>query len=330
MTEQQPSSGSLALPHRLRRDGAYLVAHLRPSALKAGVVRHRHGLIGLLLTVAGGSLWGINATVSKVLMSDYGASPIWIACVREVAAGLIFLAVALAADRHNVADAVRDVSSWPWFIAIALTTVLLVQVSYLSAIKWTNSGTATVLQSLSLIFVLVWVCARQRRRPRWPETVGVLLAFAGTALIATEGDLTTLRLPLAGLLWGLADALGTAAMAVLPPRMIAKWGNFLVNGLAFLISGLILVPVVRPWSQIPSFDARGWALMAFTVIGGTFGAYWLYLAGMMRIGSMRATMLGTAEPVMATVSSVVWLGAVFAPTDLAGFALILAMVFLIH
>ncbi len=294
------------------------------------MVRHRHGLIGLLLTVLGGCLWGINATVSKVLMSDYAASPMWIACVREVAAGLIFLAVALCQDARRVAAAVTDKRSWPWFVAISLTTVLLVQVSYLSAIKWTNSGTATVLQSLNLLFVLVWVCAREHRRPRWPETLGVILAFIGTMLIATGGDITSLKLPLAGLLWGLADAFGTAAMAVLPVKMIEKWGNFIVNGLAFLLSGLILLPIVRPWADVPAFDARGWALVAFTIIGGTFGAYWLYLAGMMRVGSMRATMLGTAEPVMATISSVVWLGAVFAPTDLAGFALILTMVLLIH
>lgn len=208
--------------------------------------------------------------------------------------------------------------------------MLLVQISYLSAIKWTNSGTATVLQSLNLLFVLVWVCAHERRWPRRAETVGVILAFVGTVLIATGGRLTTLRLPLPGLLWGLCDAFGTAAMAIMPQKMIARWGNFIVNGLAFIISGLILLPFVRPWESVPAFDARGWAMIVYTIVGGTFGAYWLYMAGVMRIGSMRATMLGTSEPVMATVTSVLWLGQVFSSTDLLGFVLILTMVFLIH
>jgi drug/metabolite transporter (DMT)-like permease len=39
-------------------------------------------------------------------------------------------------------------------------------------------------------------------------------------------------------------------------------------------------------------------------------------------------MLGTSEPVMATISSVVWLGAVFTPMDLLGFLMIIVMVFL--
>ena len=39
-------------------------------------------------------------------------------------------------------------------------------------------------------------------------------------------------------------------------------------------------------------------------------------------------MLGTAEPLVAMISSVVWLGTSFSPADLAGFAMIIAMVFL--
>jgi drug/metabolite transporter (DMT)-like permease len=41
-------------------------------------------------------------------------------------------------------------------------------------------------------------------------------------------------------------------------------------------------------------------------------------------------MLGTSEPVMATISAVAWTDAVFEPTDLVGFVMILIMVFLVR
>ena len=44
--------------------------------------------------------------------------------------------------------------------------------------------------------------------------------------------------------------------------------------IAFLISGLVLLPFVRPWATAPQLDWLGVGLMAFTVIGGTFGAEW--------------------------------------------------------
>ena len=208
--------------------------------------------------------------------------------------------------------------------------MLLVQVAYLESINWTNSGTATVLQSLNLLFVLGVVCLRGRRLPGAREGIGVALAFAGTVLIATGGDFTTLKLPLVGLIWGAINAASTAAMVFLPVKLIERWGNFTVNGIAFLISGLVLLPFVRPWATAPQLDWLGVGLMAFTVIGGTFGAFWLYMAGVVRVGSMRATMLGTSEPVMATISAVAWTDAVFEPTDLVGFVMILIMVFLVR
>ena len=42
-------------------------------------------IIGIAMTLCGGVLWGVNATVSKILMGTYHASPLWIACVRELA-----------------------------------------------------------------------------------------------------------------------------------------------------------------------------------------------------------------------------------------------------
>ena len=44
---------------------------------------------------------------------------------------------------------------------------------------------------------------------------------------------------------------------------------------------------------------------------------------------MRASLLATSEPVAATVTSVLVMGVQFAAADLAGFALVLAMMFLV-
>lgn len=287
-------------------------------------------LVGGGLALAGGVLWGVNATVSKILMGSYGADPLWIACVRELLAGVIFLVCSGLFTPDKLMGALKDRGSYPRLLICSLTCVLMVQVSYLKAIDWTNSGTATVLQTLNLLVVLAFVCVMGRRLPGKRESVGVALAFVGTVLIATGGDLTQLSLPLPGLLWGLADAVGTSMMTILPIALMARWGNFTVNGIMFMISGILLLPFVKPWATAPALDWVGVALMAFTVIGGTFGAFWLFLAGTQKCGAMRATMLGTSEPVTATISGVLFAGAVFTPTDLAGFAMIIIMVFLVR
>lgn len=56
--------------------------------------------------------------------------------------------------------------------------------------------------------------------------------------------------------------------------------------------------------------------------------YLLYMQGVKEIGSVRVSLIGTVEPLSVTVLSVIVLGTVVTPTDLIGFALIIAMVFL--
>ncbi|WP_163146849.1 DMT family transporter [Bifidobacterium ramosum] len=287
-------------------------------------------LIGIGLVLAGGIMWGTNATVSKVLMGTYHADPFWLACIRELFAGALFLAVAAAREPKQLRGAIRDHRSYPQLVVCSLVCVLITQVAYLSSIDWTNSGTATVLQSLNLLVVLAYVCIHGRRLPALREGIGVALAFVGTVLIATGGDLTTLKLPLMGLFWGAINALATGGLSILPAKLMTKWGNLTVNGIMFVISGAILLPIVQPWANSPALDWVGVLLMVYTVVCGTFGGYGLFLAGVLRIGSMRATMLGTSEPLAATVSAVLVTGAVFSMTDLVGFAMIIIMVFLVR
>ena len=47
----------------------------------------RRMMAGIACTLVGGVLWGVNGSVSKILMEQYDASPMWVACVREIFAG---------------------------------------------------------------------------------------------------------------------------------------------------------------------------------------------------------------------------------------------------
>ena len=49
------------------------------------------------------------------------------------------------------------------------------------------------------------------------------------------------------------------------------------------------------------------------------------MQGVHEIGSLKTAMLSTVEPISATVLSALWIGVVFSPTDLLGFAMIIIM-----
>ena len=285
---------------------------------------------GIVATLVGGTFWGLNGTVSKWLMDTYAIDPLWLVCLRELTACWLFLAAAAATaqGREQLTGVLRSPRGLAQVLGVSLGAILFSQVAYLEAIDWTNSATATIMQSLGMVLVLAYVCVRMRRQPRRRELLGVALALVGTYLVATGGNPGQLNLPPEGLAWGLGCAAAAACLSILPAAPMARWGNFTVNGLAFLVSGVLLSLWYRPWDHMPALDGVAVAVLALCVVVGTFGAYALYLQGVKDAGSMRASLLGTIEPVTATIATVAWLGTSFSPAEAVGFALIIVMVYL--
>lgn len=283
---------------------------------------------GVACTLVGGMLWGLSGTCSKILMGAWGIEPLWLVCVRQVLAGVLLLAMALVRNPRVVSDLARRRRDVLQLLASALLGMFLNSCCYLYAVDLTDSGTATILQSLSIPMVLVYVCLRNRRAPRRRELAGLVLALAGVYLVATHGDLGALHISPAGLAFGIGCATGAAVVAVLSRRLLAEYGSMAIVGMEMVIVGGSLCVAVRPWESMPAFDAGGWGLLAFTVVAGTVLAYGLFFQGVKNLGAYKANLLGTVEPVTATVASVLLTGTAFVPAELAGFAAILVMVFL--
>lgn len=284
--------------------------------------------LGVAMTLLGGMAWGFSGTCSKFLMETYGVDPLWLVAVRQLFASFIFLAVSFARNRNFLGEIVADKRSVARILVAALCGTMLNSISYLKAVDATDSGTATVLQTLSIVIVLAYVCISLRRPPRKRELLGMALALGGTLLIATHGDFSGLHMPADGLFWGLMCAAGAAVMSIVAKPVLARYGSLPVNGVQMLVVGVVLAIFVQPWNNIPSLDLEGIIFLIITIVVGTFCAYALYFKGVGILGAYKAGLLGTIEPVTATVASVLWLGASFSGAELIGFAMIIVMVFL--
>ena len=176
-------------------------------------------------------------------------------------------------ERDRLIAAVRDPKTLLGIVLFAIFGILLTQYSYLTAISLTNAGTSTVMERLGLVLLTILVCAMARRLPHVREVVGVLLAVAGTFLIATKGSFDGLAIPPEALVWGFLLACGFVGYTLLPEKLLAKWGSFIVTGLAMLVAGVIICAVEQPWSVPVEFAGMVAALAAMVVLPGTFLAY---------------------------------------------------------
>ncbi len=303
--------------------------HRRASRERSNAVRDRRALGGVLATLFGGLFWGFSGTCADFLFENYAVDTLWLMCMRQLVSGLLFLAIILMHDRERLVALLTNRRHMLLMVVFSASGVLLNQLGYLMAIRITNAGTATVLQCLQLVIIMVYACITSRRAPRKRELMGVVLALVGTYLLATGGDPSTMAIPPEGLAIGLLAAVGAACMSIIPTRtLLPAYGASVVTGTGMLMSGIVTTAFIQPWAHMPALDTMGWGAFFVLAAVGSCLAYSLYMHGVKEIGSMRASLIGTVEPVSAAVTSVLVLGTVFTGTDVVGFACIILMVFL--
>lgn len=303
--------------------------------------------IGIASTLVGAALWGFSGTCSQFLLENYAISSLFITMVRMLGAGALFIAVIAVRYRAQARGMLADRHARRRLLLFGIAGLYLCQLTYVIAIGYTNAGTATVMQSLNIVMIMIVSCMLARRLPRRPEVTGLVLAIVATAVIATQGDLGTLSLSGAALFWGFATAATAAAYSMLSTPLSRGWGSFVTTGLGMFAGGVagaavwiaaFFVPGIDTVASagnamgtalIPELDAVGVGALVVIIVVGTFGAFFLYLHGMALVGAVQGSQLGAIEPVSATVCSAALVGTSFSSWDWIGLALMVGTILLV-
>ena len=287
-----------------------------------------NSLKGFLLTIVAGIAWGLSGTSGQYLMA-HGISALVLTNLRLLIAGGALMILSYTTDKNKMKAFLRDKESLLSLLVFALIGLFLNQVAYLTAIEETNAGTATVLQYVCPVGILVYSCIKDRVAPTFAEIASIFLAIGGTYLIATHGQLDQLSMTPTGLFWGLFSALTYALYIILPITLIKKWGSSLVIGVGMVISGVVAIPFTGVLNaNIPtSLDF----LLAFAgiILIGTVFSYTAFLKGASLIGPVKSSLLASIEPISAVFFAFLIMNEQFYPIDFLGMAMILVAVTLI-
>lgn len=284
---------------------------------------------GVLCTLIGGCCWGFSGNCGQYLFNVHGVDPQWLTVIRMITAGLITVGIVAARNRQKLIDCAKDKHDRIMMLLYGVFGLLLSQYTYLEAINATNAGTATVLQYIGPVLVMVLVCFSGRRLPKPHEALSIVLVIVGTFLLATHGNPRTMVINPVGLFWGLFAACTLVLYTMLPKSIAPKYGAFMTTGVGTLIGGIAFFIIVHPWPLTVDLPLSGWLAVAGMIMIGTVIAYPLYVQGVNDVGPVKASMLASVEPVSAAVISAVWLKSEFAAMDIVGFGCILTTVFLL-
>ncbi|HEM3633535.1 TPA: EamA family transporter [Streptococcus suis] len=284
--------------------------------------------LGTLITLIAGIAWGLSGVSGQYLMYR-GVSVDMITSLRLLVSGFFLVGLAYATAKEQLLAVLKDKNALLGIFIFAMLGLVLNQTAYLQAIYHTNAGTATVLQYLCPILVLAYTCLKNREKPSGIELISILLAVAGTFLIATHGKLDELAVTPIGLFWGIFSAFTYALYIILPGKLIRQYGSITVIGLGMLMGGFVVTLGLQTWQHHLPIDGGSFLGLLGIVGVGTIFAYTAFLKGVSMVGPVNGSLLASIEPI-ASVFFAVWLvNEQFYAIDFVGMLLILLAVLLI-
>ncbi|MFC0189269.1 DMT family transporter [Fictibacillus aquaticus] len=287
-------------------------------------------LKGFFLAIIGASLWGFSGNTAQYLFQEHHIQAEWLVSVRMVIAGFLLLILAgMQSSRKEIVNIWKDKKSRLELVIFSLAGMLGAQLTFFICIEKGNAPTATLLQFLGPVFITLYVSLKLMKVPAKHEFAAISFALAGTFLLLTNGNLDKVAVPADAVFWGVLSGVAVAVYTVYPVQLLRRWPSSVIVGWSMVIGGSALSLWTMPWTTDVPNSFEVWALLAFVIVFGTLLPFYLYLDSLRYITATETSLLGSAEPLVATFVSVIWLHTSFGLYQWAGALFIILTVFLL-
>ena len=301
------------------------LARQRPDARPA---------VGYAMVLVAAILFGINGTVSKVVLGS-GMTSLELTQVRSTGAALGFLAIVLALRPAALRVDRRELA----FLALfGVTGVAFVQWFYFLAIHRLPVGIALLIQYLAPLLVALfarYVLHEPVRRRIW---LALGLALTGLALVVELWN--GLALDGIGVLACLGAALAYATYILMAEREMRTRDAASLSFWGFAFAAVFWAIVQPLWSfpleqlddsvsllgNLDHETAPVWVLLLFVVGVGTMITFALITGALRHISATKVGITAMVEPVTAGIIAWLWLGETFGLAQLVGAAVVLAAI----
>ena len=278
---------------------------------------------GTIYSLLSGLIWGICGILGEYFFSHYQVSSGWITSMRLLVAGGFVIVLSSLKLQSQLFEIWKNRNNYLPFLAYAILGIFSVQFFFYLCVEYSNATTATILQFISPVFILLYNRIIYKKKASKKAIFYVLTAMLGVFLMATKGDLSKLSITPLALLTGLLSALGVMFNVILPQRFAKKYGFVPTVGWGMIIAGLFsnfLYPVYKISFQVDAISICVCLTIAFL---GTAFAFFLSMKAVSLVSPLVVSVVSASEPLSSAILSVLFLGMV-----LDGF-LVLAMILII-
>jgi drug/metabolite transporter (DMT)-like permease len=246
------------------------------------------GSIGLVVVV-----WAVNFIAAKVGLRYL--PPVTMASFRVVLAGLAMVPA--------------------YFVYLGFFGVVVNQMCFTMGLHYTSVSHAAVIVGMGPMYTLVLAVLFRLEKATGHKVIGMAIAFAGVAVLASENGISPRSPSLLGDAITMTGSLGFATYAVLGKRVAGKYDGLTMAAFNHFAGAIIILPValqqiranglVSRWRLIPW---QGWAALLYMAVFSSALAYIFYFWLLRYLEASQLSAFTYLLPVLATILGILWLG----------------------
>jgi drug/metabolite transporter (DMT)-like permease len=270
-------------------------------------------------------IWSVNYLWAKTTLQEFDA--LTLASFRVTLAAVIMTGIFLARPRRGWPER-RDAVK---FAQLSFFGVVMNQVLFTLGLSLTTVSHSALLVGLGPVYVLLlaWMQGLESISPG--KVAGMILAFSGVAVLATEHGFSLQSGTLAGDLITIGGSLSFSIYLVLGKKVARRYSTVEMNFFNYLIAAVMISPVALRQASLLDWRRISWTAwggLLYMAAFASVAAYLIYFWALRHVTATRIAAFSYLLPVVATLGGVLVLGDALSGHLFVGGGLVLAGVFL--
>ena len=265
-------------------------------------------------------IWAVNFIAAKIGLRSLPAATL--ASFRVVLAGAVMIPFYLVCSRLPAFAETAETRGrgltlgdlWI-FLHMGFFGVTVNQICFTVGLRYTSVSHASVIVGMGPIYTLIFAVLLKLEAATWRKAIGMVIALAGIAFMASENGISTHSPSLLGDAITMTGSIGFAMYMVLGKRLGGRYDPLTMTAFSHYAGALMVLPVaiyravtlgsLEHWRAVAW---SGWAALAYMAVFSSALAYVFYFWLLRYLEASQLSAFTYILPVVATVLGILWLG----------------------
>jgi len=265
-------------------------------------------------------IWAVNFIAAKIGLRSLPAATL--ASFRVVLAGAVMIPFYLVCSRlpafAETAETRRrglTLGDLWIFLYMGFFGVTVNQICFTVGLRYTSVSHASVIVGMGPIYTLIFAVLLKLEAATWRKAIGMVIALAGIAFMASENGISTHLPSLLGDAITMTGSIGFAMYMVLGKRLGGRYDPLTMTAFSHYAGALMVLPVaiyravtlgsLEHWRAVAW---SGWAALVYMAVFSSALAYVFYFWLLRYLEASQLSAFTYILPVVATVLGILWLG----------------------